>query len=58
MRHLPALGLVLSLLSACGPITLQEAERQCFERARLAQHPAAKYRSAWDRAAGPQRASS
>jgi hypothetical protein len=27
------------LLSACGPMTLAEAERQCFERARLAQQP-------------------
>lgn len=27
------------LLAACGPITLAEAERQCFERARLAQQP-------------------
>lgn len=26
-------------LMACGPITLAEAERQCFERARLAQQP-------------------
>ena len=31
-----ALGL---LLAACGPMTLAEAERQCFERARLAQQP-------------------
>lgn len=29
----------LLLLAACGPITLPEAERQCFERARLAQQP-------------------
>ncbi|MCX7287998.1 MAG: hypothetical protein NTW20_10700 [Rhodobacterales bacterium] len=27
------------LLVACGPISLAEAERQCFERARLAQQP-------------------
>jgi hypothetical protein len=33
------LVLSLLLLSACGPMTLQEAERQCFERARLAQQP-------------------
>lgn len=26
-------------LVACGPISVQEAERQCFERARLAQQP-------------------
>jgi hypothetical protein len=37
MRHLPALGLLF--IAACGPITVQEAERQCFERARLAQQP-------------------
>lgn len=29
----------LLMLVACGPISLQEAERQCFERARLAQQP-------------------
>ncbi len=29
----------LLMLMACGPISLQEAERQCFERARLAQQP-------------------
>ncbi|MFD2104649.1 hypothetical protein ACFSKJ_14685 [Tabrizicola soli] len=27
------------LLLACGPMTMAEAERQCFERARLAQQP-------------------
>ena len=32
------LALVL-LLAACGPMTLAEAERQCFERARLAKQP-------------------
>ena len=26
-------------LTACGPMSVQEAERQCFERARLAQQP-------------------
>lgn len=26
-------------LTACGPIPLAQAERQCFERARLAQQP-------------------
>lgn len=31
-------GIVL-LLAACGPISVQDAERQCFERARLAQQP-------------------
>ncbi len=31
--------LLLLLLSACGPVSLQQAERACFERARLAQQP-------------------
>ncbi len=30
---------ILLFLAACGPVTLQQAERQCFERARLAQQP-------------------
>lgn len=29
----------LLLLAACGPMSVVEAERQCFERARLAQQP-------------------
>ncbi len=29
----------LLLLAACGPISVADAERQCFERARLAQQP-------------------
>ena len=29
----------LGFLVACGPISVREAERQCFERARLAQQP-------------------
>ena len=29
----------LLLLSGCGPMSLAEAERQCFERARLAKQP-------------------
>ena len=33
------LVLPLILLAGCGPMTLAEAERQCFERARLAQQP-------------------
>jgi hypothetical protein len=34
------LALVLPVvLAACGPMTLAEAERQCFERARLAKQP-------------------
>ena len=31
--------LSLFLLAACGPMTLAEAERQCLDRARLAQQP-------------------
>ncbi len=31
--------LVLAGLAACGPIPREAAERQCFERARLAAHP-------------------
>lgn len=31
--------IVLVLLSACGPVSLQQAERECFNRARLAQQP-------------------
>lgn len=39
--RLPGLtaSLALALLTACGPISVAEAERQCFERARLAQQP-------------------
>ena len=37
MRAL-VLGVPLLLL-ACGPIPVQQAERQCFDRARLAQQP-------------------
>ncbi|MBN8632852.1 MAG: hypothetical protein J0L76_18625 [Rhodobacterales bacterium] len=29
----------LLLVAACGPMSLAEAERQCFERARLASKP-------------------
>ncbi|MCU0902519.1 MAG: hypothetical protein MUE83_01415 [Tabrizicola sp.] len=35
-------GVALSVglvLAGCGPISLAQAERQCFERARLAQQP-------------------
>ena len=41
MKALAALApfALLSMLAACGPMTLAEAERQCFERARLAQQP-------------------
>lgn len=31
--------LLFVLLAACGPVSLQQAERACFERARLAQQP-------------------
>jgi hypothetical protein len=31
--------LALAFIAGCGPMTLAEAERQCFERARLAQQP-------------------
>ena len=27
------------LLAACGPMTVQQAERECYDRARLAQQP-------------------
>ncbi len=30
---------VVALLAACGPMTVQQAERECFERARLAAAP-------------------
>ena len=39
----PALALVsLALLAACGPMTIERAERECFDRARLAAHPRGK----------------
>ncbi|NUB44382.1 hypothetical protein GEU84_008305 [Fertoebacter nigrum] len=31
--------LLLALLAACGPVSRETAEAQCFERARLAQQP-------------------
>lgn len=34
----PVFILVL-LVAACGPVSLQQAEKVCFERARLAQQP-------------------
>lgn len=37
MRSIAVSGLVF--LTACGPIPLDQAERQCFDRARLAQQP-------------------
>ncbi len=39
-RPLRAAALMLiAVVSACGPVPLAQAERQCFERARLAQQP-------------------
>lgn len=34
-----ALSMLAVPLVACGPVTVQQAERQCFERARLAASP-------------------
>ena len=31
--------LILLVLAACGPIKVEQAERQCYERARLAEQP-------------------
>lgn len=39
MKRLGLMLLVPAFLAGCGPMTLQEAERQCFERARLAKQP-------------------
>ena len=41
MKRVIGTGLLLLplVLSACGPMSLAEAERQCFERARLAKQP-------------------
>jgi hypothetical protein len=34
------LGLIaLAFLAACGPVSVEQAERQCFDRAQLAQKP-------------------
>lgn len=38
MKSLVAVAL-FPLLAACGPMSMAEAERQCFERARLAEQP-------------------
>ena len=38
MKSLAAAAL-FCLLAACGPMSMAEAERQCFDRARLAQKP-------------------
>jgi hypothetical protein len=37
MKNLALLPILF--LAACGPISVEQAERQCFERARLAQQP-------------------
>lgn len=39
-----AVLLALALLAACGPIPRAEAERQCYERARLAMQPRGEVR--------------
>jgi hypothetical protein len=39
MKRFGLMLLIPALLAACGPMTLAEAERQCFERARLAKQP-------------------
>jgi len=39
MKRLAVLLIVPAFLAACGPMTLAQAERQCFERARLAKQP-------------------
>lgn len=39
MVRLIPLAAVLPLLAACGPIPVAQAERECFERARLASQP-------------------
>ncbi len=31
--------LILLALAGCGPISVEQAERQCYERARLAEQP-------------------
>jgi hypothetical protein len=38
-----AAALLLLLPAACGPLPLAEAERQCVERARLAQQPRGEF---------------
>lgn len=39
MRGAASLSLVLLALAACGPVPVAQAERECFERARLAAAP-------------------
>ncbi|WP_295076713.1 hypothetical protein [Tabrizicola sp.] len=39
MKRFALMLMVPALLAGCGPMTLAQAERQCFERARLAKQP-------------------
>lgn len=39
MRPILVPLLVLTLLAACGPMSVEQAERECFERARLTSSP-------------------
>ncbi|MDZ4088900.1 MAG: hypothetical protein U1E69_19085 [Tabrizicola sp.] len=39
MKRVALVLLLPAVLAACGPMTLAQAERQCFERARLAKQP-------------------
>ena len=39
MRILPLAPPLALLLAACGPMSVQQAERDCFARARLAEQP-------------------
>ena len=45
-----ALWFLPVVLVACGPIPVDRAERQCFERARLAQQPRGEVK--WGRSGG------
>ncbi|MBK6468262.1 MAG: hypothetical protein IPL38_06550 [Rhodobacter sp.] len=38
-RALRLVLIPLVFLAACGPVSVQQAERECFDRARLAQQP-------------------
>ena len=39
MKRVALMLMLPAFLAACGPMTLDQAERQCFERARLAKQP-------------------
>ena len=46
MSGMGRLGLILlGLLAACGPVPREVAERNCYERARLAQQPRGEIRA-------------